>query len=68
MTLSWTDNPTPEPKVKRAVVVATLCPKCGSPLQHEEKQTSEDGDGQCFTLNDAGWFCTNDECGFHEFD
>lgn len=46
---------------KRATVIATLCPDCGEPMEHCERETSEDGDGRCFEISAAGWGC---ECGF----
>lgn len=46
---------------RRATVIATLCPVCGEPMTHEDRQTSEDADGRCFEVGAAGWGC---ECGY----
>lgn len=50
---------------RRVKVIATLCPDCGEPMTHEERQTSEDADGRCFQIACAGWGC---DCGYFKAD
>lgn len=50
---------------RRVKVIATLCPDCGEPMTHEDRQTSEDADGRCFQIACAGWGC---DCGYFKAD